>query len=98
MKKKPSAATLKRPASAAGKKRPAGSLAAGFPLKVDMSDIYEFLKSKDARKLTRGSFTSRAHDAAKRRMLMAGESKEDAAAFARMHYGNAAELWAKISK
>ena len=87
-------ASMKRPAGAAASlvaKRPACSVAGGRP-DVDMSDVFAGLR-RDHAKLNRGSFTSRAYDAAKRRALAAGCSKERSTEIAKAYFAKAASLW-----
>ena len=84
-------ASMKRPASAAVAKRPACSVAKGRP-DVDMSDVFAGLR-RDHVKLNRGSFASRAYDAAKRRALAVGCNTERSAEIVKAYCAKAASLW-----
>ena len=77
------AAILKRPATL---KRPAAASTA-----VDMTDAFETLSS--CGHLTKGAFTSRAYDSAKRRATQHGMTVEDAKMFARAQFQKAAEMY-----
>ena len=91
------AASMKRPTGATASlvaQKPACSMAVGRP-DVDMSDVFAGLR-RDHAKLNRGSFTSRAYDAAKRRALAAGRSKERSTEIAKAYFAKAPSLWSGL--
>ena len=88
------AVSMKGPAGAAASlvaKRPACSVVVGRP-DVYMSDVFAGLR-RDHAKLNRGSFTSRAYDAAKRRALAVGCSQVRSTEIAKAYFAKAASLW-----
>ena len=81
-----SKAAMKRPAATL--KRPAADASSTA---VDMTDVFETLSS--CGHLSRGAFTSRAYDSAKRRATAQGMTVEDAKTFARLQFQKAAEMY-----
>ena len=99
------AKVAKRPASdmaaatePAASKKPAGAMkrpAAAHvqtSVTVGMKDVFDGLR-RDHKTLSRGSFTSRAYDSAKRRALAAGNDMSDTIAFAKVQFAHATKLW-----
>ena len=73
-------------------KTPAGI---ATPTGIDMNDVFDDLK-KNYKGMTKGAFTSRAYDTARRRALKAELSEDDAKALAGQMYTNAKALWDKL--
>ena len=86
------------PVKVAPLKRPAASTVEWNELKrkVSMNDVFSALGKLKRADITRGAFTSRASDTAKRRALSIGADREVALEFARVHYGTACAMYDKL--
>ena len=67
----------------------------GKVVAVNMGDVFVVLK-RDAYNLTKGAFTSRAYDSAKRRMKRCGATPKAAGEFARLQLAKAREMRKKL--
>ena len=67
----------------------------GKVVAVNMDDVFVVMK-RDVNNLTRGAFTSRAYDSAKRRMGRCGATPKAAGDFARLQLAKAREMWKKL--
>ena len=72
-------------------------MVAALPVKPDMTDVYAKLRAVDVQTITRGAFTSRAHDSAKRRMEKTA-GKEESVTFAKNHFLKATMLWNELNR
>ena len=85
-------AGLKRPAAAAKQPNIPNKRQRNLP---DMSDVFAKLRKVPLNSISKGAFTSRAYDAAYRRMNALNFEAYEGKAFAREQYDVALQMWSR---